>query len=93
MAPENHYPCRVCGPDVVASMRPGLDGPGKRWQKLCSKYGPIGFNEAGAGWPRKTNSPGAYPIGCFLASMRPGLDGPGKRRITEIYGEPSSGLQ
>ncbi len=44
----------------------------------------ISFNEAGAGWPRKTRAKLKYTRRNFYASMRPGLDGPGKRRMEFI---------
>ncbi len=54
MAPENQiFRVRSVTPKI-ASMRPGLDGPGKRNQDFTCECGITSFNEAGAGWPRKT---------------------------------------
>ncbi len=78
MAPENLHPTHDAGAIRLASMRPGLDGPGKqsalsiaasirRASMRPGLDGPgkpcdirlinranLRFNEAGAGWPRKT---------------------------------------
>ncbi len=56
MAPENQVAYMAYLKTEVASMRPGLDGPGKPRGRISLCNGSISFNEAGAGWPRKTTT-------------------------------------
>ncbi len=55
MAPENGIRPQFQFRRDGASMRPGLDGPGKRQQGTHRTTKRGSFNEAGAGWPRKTS--------------------------------------
>ena len=59
-------------------MGPGPDGPGKRVPVAPPAMSPVGFNGAGAGWPRKTEYNLREIAKLFEASMGPGPDGPGK---------------
>ncbi len=54
MAPENRTAFETKVDSTSASMRPGLDGPGKLDARPPNIAGSVSFNEAGAGWPRKT---------------------------------------
>ncbi len=54
MAPENWLTQSALRATNNASMRPGLDGPGKPLASPDKDQVKPCFNEAGAGWPRKT---------------------------------------
>ncbi len=52
--PGKHCTCVGVPATATASMRPGLDGPGKPFGQMKTLPITRCFNEAGAGWPRKT---------------------------------------
>ena len=63
MAPETRLHPDGAPVMLLASMRPGHDGPGNQTTPLMRIQGIISFNEAGARWPRKPVSGTAMRYG------------------------------